>query len=335
MIFINKKLPDQESFLRDLCLVPGCSPEELLFFDIETTGLSRERSSIYLIGCVSVEQDSRILRQWMAETKDEEKEILKKFLEFSKKFSKVIHYNGKRFDIPFVEARLLKYGLESAFDRMESLDLYQRIAPCKSLLKLEHLRQPDLEQFLSSGPVRIHCDGGACIPLYRKYLAHPSSRYAEPLLGHNEEDLDHLSLLLPALAYPAFLDGGFHAEKSWIEEETFYCECVLEQNIPKVISFSHRDGYFTADRFSARFQLRLNQGRLRQNYEDYRNYHYLPGEDTAIHKSLSSCLDASLRIPAAKGTCYTWFPCTEEFLLDLPGITSYLRHNLPLWIALL
>ena len=40
-------------------------------------------------------------------------------------------------------------------------------------------------------------------------------------------------------------------------------------------------------------------------YPDYKNYYYLPKEDTAIHKDIASFVDASYKKKATAATCYT------------------------------
>lgn len=40
-------------------------------------------------------------------------------------------------------------------------------------------------------------------------------------------------------------------------------------------------------------------------YADYRNYYYLPYEDTAMHKSVAAYVDAECKVKATKETCYT------------------------------
>ena len=53
---------------------------DILFLDIETTGFLTGSSSIYLIGCAYYEDGNWKLRQWFAQTPDEESEILSAFL---------------------------------------------------------------------------------------------------------------------------------------------------------------------------------------------------------------------------------------------------------------
>lgn len=334
MLNIEKKIfpkPQTLSSIQEFCTH---RPEKVLFFDIETTGLSRERCHIYLIGCLFVKDDAMYLRQWMAEGAWEEEKILKGFLEFSKSFSLLIHYNGKKFDIPFTEHRLLKHGLFPAFSDMEALDIYQKLCPCKGLLGLSHMRQPDIEQFLFDNKKRMHCDGGACISLYKKYCHHPTREISMTLLGHNEEDLRGLAELTPALSYPALLNGEFKTEQVQREQEQVCCFCSLKHALPRPVSFVCEDSSLTAKDVHMKIELRLRNGQLRQRYPDYKQYFYLPSEDTAVHRALISCVDASLRIPASRETCYTWFPCNEDFVKSPKKAEEYLRKNLPLWLTI-
>lgn len=76
-----------------------------LFYDIETTGLSRNSTFLYLIGAVAYEENNWQMYQWMIENEEEESELLKTFSEFLQDFSCTIQYNGDSFDQPYLDAR--------------------------------------------------------------------------------------------------------------------------------------------------------------------------------------------------------------------------------------
>ena len=48
-----------------------------------------------------------------------------------------------------------------------------------------------------------------------------------------------------------------------------------------------------------------NIGELKYFYSNYRDYYYLPIEDTAIHKSVGEYVDKTARVKATARTCYT------------------------------
>ena len=55
-------------------------PDDFLFLDIETTGLTPETAQIYLIGALSHTEDTGwTLRQWFADSLSSEEEILRAF----------------------------------------------------------------------------------------------------------------------------------------------------------------------------------------------------------------------------------------------------------------
>ncbi len=51
-----------------------------VFFDIETTGFSPAHTSLYLIGCAYHIEQMLYIKQFFAETPEEEKEVLEQFL---------------------------------------------------------------------------------------------------------------------------------------------------------------------------------------------------------------------------------------------------------------
>ena len=127
-----------------------------LFYDIETTGLGRNSSFLYLIGAVCYESGSWQLYQWLAPDFREEKALLEVFSEFIKNFSCTIQYNGDSFDQPYLQARYKFYELPDPFEGISSFDLYKMLRPLKGFLKLPGLKQEQMEAFLGEQK-RIYC----------------------------------------------------------------------------------------------------------------------------------------------------------------------------------
>ena len=74
----------------------------------------------------------------------------------------------------------------------------------------------------------------------------------------------------------------------------------------------------TFQKQTALLKLPLYHGTLKFFFPDYKNYYYLPVEDTAIHKSVAAFVDSSYRKKATASTCYTKKEGT--FLPDLSAI---------------
>ena len=306
---------------------------EPVFYDIETTGLSRKSSFIYLIGAIAREGSGWVLCQWMAEDLSEENKIIHAFFDFIQNCTSLIQYNGSRFDQPFLEARAGQYNIVSPLSGLSSLDLYKELKVCRPLLGLSGMKQPDLESFLRRSPRRF-CDGGKCIQLYKAFLHSKGSDLAGILLGHNREDLIGLGNITSMLGYRA-LYGGIYTLSASEKGESYSALLSLPTPLPVPVSVETDFFSLEASENKARITVPVANGKLKQYYADYKNYDYIPEEDTAIPRAISQYMDKSLKKPAVPETCYTWFPCGDDFMKDHDRQLQYLRHTLPCMLSLL
>ncbi|MFQ6817946.1 MAG: ribonuclease H-like domain-containing protein [Blautia sp.] len=306
---------------------------EPVFYDIETTGLSRKSCFIYLIGAIAREGSGWVLCQWMAEDLAEESKIIHAFFDFIQNCTSLIQYNGSRFDQPFLEARAGQYNITSPLSGLSSLDLYKELKVCRPLLGLSGMKQPDLEIFLRRSPRRF-CDGGKCIQLYKAYLYSQGSDLAEIVLGHNREDLIGLGNITSMLGYRA-LYGGIYTLSASEKGESYSALLSLPTPLPVPVSVETDIFSLEASENEARVTIPVANGKLKQYYADYKNYDYIPAEDTAIPRAISQYMDKSLKKPAVPENCYTCFPCGDDFMKDNGRQLQYLRHTLPCMLSLL
>lgn len=83
----------------------GFQPEELFFFDTETTGLGGGvGNTIFLLGYASVKGDQLVLRQHILPSPSGEVALYQSFLE-KVNYKTLVTYNGKSFDWPQVKTR--------------------------------------------------------------------------------------------------------------------------------------------------------------------------------------------------------------------------------------
>ncbi len=174
--------------------------EDILFFDIETTGLSPKTSALYLIGCGYFKEEKWHLRQWFADKKNEEFDLLKSFLSFARDFKMLIHFNGNRFDLPFVKFKCDKVQMIDVLENLESLDLYKCVAPYKNVFGIPDCKQKTVELFLGIDRTDEYT-GGELIEVYRRYLDNPSEKLFKILTLHNADDVRGMFNLLPILYY--------------------------------------------------------------------------------------------------------------------------------------
>lgn len=300
----------------DSRLLPA-NQEDVLFFDIETTGFSADRECVYLIGCIYTTTSGWELRQFFLEEKAQEVELLNDFFDFIEPFSYLIHFNGDGFDIPFLEKRAKSYQLLSNLSQKVSIDLYKEIRPFKKILGLEGLKQKNLELFLGLNREDQY-DGGQLIQVYYQYLDCKEHSLLSLLLLHNADDLRGMLTVLKLRSLYFLKKGDFTLKKaicqpltapadSNLPEQLFFTAVIIP-HIPLPILLhleaehvhihSRQDG-------SILMKLPVIQDTLKFFYPDYKNYYYLPDEDYAVHKSIAIYVDASHRVKAKASTCYT------------------------------
>lgn len=333
-------------------MLQDCARPALLFFDIETTGFTAGTSSLYLIGAISWQSEGWILHQWFAETPDEESSILQAFLDYSKSYKQLIHFNGDRFDLPYLKEKCQTYGLKYTLSALISRDLYRMIRPLKTLLKLAALNQRSLEEFLGIYR-RDPYTGGELINVYKNYVQYRAQENLQKLLLHNHDDLQGMLDILPILSYQTLLSGSFCISDCEVMGDSLIMHGRLPLFLPKVFSFKNSWLYLTGQQDKISVEVYGRRDTLKYFFPDYKNYYYLPEEDIALHKSVAAYVDKDHREPAKASTCYNkkkgfylpqfeplftpvfktdyadkqqYFACSEKFMADKDKLYDYLCH---------
>ena len=289
--------------------------DDLLFFDIETTGLSRQKNHIYLIGIGYYSSTGLNVIQWFAENSNEENLILKSFIDFSSSFLFLVNYNGKSFDIPFTTERMSKYGL--SMPELESVDIYTLVKPLKKILSLNDLTQKSIEHFLGITREDKY-NGGELIPVYKHYTESKKDADLKLLLLHNKEDVLNMHYLTEILNYNGLCDVSVTWTDSKLHDYQDYNgtqkkELILYglhdfYNLPNSLNTFKNEacGSFIMNLLpDGTFQIRIPLLELKLNYyiSNYKDYYYLPREDICILKSMASGVQKEDRVNATKDTC--------------------------------
>ena len=283
---------------------------EILLFDIETTGFSPDISSIYFIGCCYYQNSSWKLIQFFADDYISEQTILQNFIDFAKDYRVMIHYNGNGFDIPYLQKKLLHYHMIFSFDSFLQVDLYKKIFPYKKMLSLTNLKQKTIEDFLSLPRVDSY-SGGELIEVYVSYMkdkfGHKTTMQDDmnKLLLHNEEDVCNLIRITSVLAYCDMFEERQTNCTITVEDEQVILSFSMRNPLPVSVVWEIESLSFTASESNAMLRIACLRGELKYFYSNYKDYYYLPAEDTAIHKSVAEFVDKNYRIKAKASTCYT------------------------------
>jgi uncharacterized protein YprB with RNaseH-like and TPR domain len=180
------------------------SPLQCGVLDIETTGLRPYKDQVILVGFVLPEYDTQgnpVMHavQLFAQSPEEERDLLLAADKILQKLDCVITYNGRRFDIPFLQTRAKKHHL--TISAPYDLDLYQVIRNYSPLHQvLPSLRQKSIEIYMGLSSARDDAiDGGESVRLYMEYLNTGEDRLFQTIMLHNHDDILQLLRILPIL----------------------------------------------------------------------------------------------------------------------------------------
>lgn len=300
------------------------------FFDIETTGLSPDVSSLYLIGALwrGGVCDTVHIRQWFADDYVSEKELLASFSEFIAGFTTVVHFNGSGFDIPYIEKKCGQLGLPSPFSQPDSLDIFREIRALKTFFDVPDLKLVTVEK-LAGFTRRDNLSGKDCISVYSDFMQkkffkdNEMERKRDMLLRHNEEDLIGAYLSSQLLSYRCPFDLGHIEEHGGTVRIFSSFPGAFPLSLTGTTDAPPYTIHFEDSR--VRLELPLHEGGLFHFFKNYKDYYYLPAEDTAIHKSVGIYVDRRFREPAKASNCYIR---KEGVFLPLPKGLIPERHIL-------
>ena len=305
MLTINKVFPEKT--------IPE-KTDSFLFFDIETTGFSKDNTILYLIGCGYFIENGFQFIQWFNDDGTSEEEILLAFHDILKqKDWQLVTFNGNSFDIPYLKRHYELNELPCDIENFPSLDFYQFLKPFQSLFQMTHGKQKDWEHFLELYREDIY-DGGQLIAVYKEYLMNKEEALLHNLLLHNEEDLLGMKYLLPLFSYRMLLSKDLSLIKVSPGESLFEkgtgsiaISCKLPLALPKPLNFSTSIGSISTNKNDSSIliiSLPYIEETLKHFFKDYRNYYYLPEEDRAVHKSVGCYVERKYRRAAKASTCY-------------------------------
>jgi len=287
-------------------------PADTLLFDIETTGLSADTSYLYLIGAVCLEDGEATLLQWFCDEYSEEKEVLASFRDFVKGYTRLVHYNGTGFDIPYLNKKFKRHCLSFFIDSEGTLDIYKLLLPFKKYTDFPDFKQKTIEQ--CAGFIRTDTfSGGDLTEVYAAYagkyrLATLTGKSEEAdalrhvMLLHNHDDLVGLLHLYAKTKLADFFAGNLQPAILKLEQGLLYTfDFPL---LPFPISLMQNDCVFTVTEKETDLLLPFYDGELNFFFKDYKNYYYLKYEDTAIHASVAEWVDKEAKEKCKPATAY-------------------------------
>lgn len=192
--------PETIRMLQDVAVEYSVDPDEILFFDTETTGLSGGTGTLaFLVGCGTINAEGLTVRQFLMRDYNEEIYVLKAFQALLQKAKMIVTFNGASFDVPLLQSRFTMHRLHKEIFFPPHLDLLH-IARRVYRLRIGRCTLTSLETQVL-GETRTDDMPGSQVPeTYFKFLKTGNMAVLEPVLQHNASDIVSLIKLLYTLA---------------------------------------------------------------------------------------------------------------------------------------
>ena len=176
-------------------------PDQFIFLDTETTGLSGGTGTfVFMIGLGYQSDEGFHLVQLFMRDPSQEMAFLTALTHFIQSFEVVVTFNGKSFDIPLLNTRHVLNGFSSPFKEMEHIDilpLARRI--WRNRLSNRALSNLEIE-ILGVERTQAEVPGWMIPELYFEYLHTGDARPLAGIFYHNANDILSLAGLFYYLA---------------------------------------------------------------------------------------------------------------------------------------
>jgi uncharacterized protein YprB with RNaseH-like and TPR domain len=174
--------------------------EDTCYFDIETTGLSRDIDHIFMISLLKAVDGSFALTQLLCDDVSQEDNCIRDFFMHIGNCDTLAHYSGTAFDIPFIKAKIATYSLPYSFNSFNSIDVARELKRFQPRLGCADMKQFTVEKaagFERDDTIKPQFIMG----LYAKYIGYRKlagfdseyepmlETYRKQLLRHAHNDL--------------------------------------------------------------------------------------------------------------------------------------------------
>ncbi len=172
-------------------------PYRVLYLDTETTGLNGGVGTLaFLVGAGYFTKDGFTVHQWVMRDYPEERFMLTALQSLCDGFDLVVTFNGKTFDLPLLQARMLMNRMETeALEKMTHADLMH---PARRVwkLRLKSCRLSRLEEEIFHSPRVNDLPGSEAPERFFQFLKTGNFTLLRDVIDHNRQDIVSLARLL-------------------------------------------------------------------------------------------------------------------------------------------
>ncbi|MCE5314395.1 MAG: ribonuclease H-like domain-containing protein [Armatimonadota bacterium] len=183
--------------LAKACKSQRIAPSEIVFLDLETTGLSS--TPLFLIGTMECASEGLVFKQYFARNYSEEASVISAFADRLRDVRLVVTFNGKCFDVPFLSSRAAANGVDLPVPEFhldllyESRRIYRR--------ELPNCRLQTLERMICGRHREDDIPSSEIPRAYRDFVRTSNAFRISQILRHNLFDLLTLADLMHRMWY--------------------------------------------------------------------------------------------------------------------------------------
>lgn len=178
-------------------LIKKYNLEDMLFFDIESTGFNKSENFIVMISIGYYTESTFKIIQGFVEKQEEEKELLEKFIPIFNRYDIWVSFNGIAFDEVFIRYKAEEYNLRMNYPN-QHIDLYRLIRPYYKSLGIKNCNLKGLENYIGINR-KDKIEGKKIISLYEDYTKYRNSSVKDIIMLHNYEDVLYLPYIFNIL----------------------------------------------------------------------------------------------------------------------------------------
>ena len=171
----------------------------VLFLDTETTGLSGGVGTVaFEIGVGLIDARGMVIRQYVMRDYSEEAAMLAEIAALLRQADTVVTFNGKTFDLPLLESRMVLSHIRLPVTQMPHLDLLHAARRVYKL-RLKRCNLATLEEAVLGQQRKDDLPGAQVPQRYFDYVRTKEFALLEDVLRHNFDDVKSLACLTSRL----------------------------------------------------------------------------------------------------------------------------------------
>jgi hypothetical protein len=171
--------------INELTNLLNTDPNDIVYLDIETTGFSN--TPLFLVGLLYFDSNKLVIDQLFARDYSEEVHLLQYFTEFVPRFTSLVTFNGKSFDIPFIRDRMIFHRKFLKWSHTHIDMLHHSRRRWKG--EFPDCKLQTLEYFVCNRRRENDVPSALVPEIYHDYVRSGNPEYISGILYHNAIDL--------------------------------------------------------------------------------------------------------------------------------------------------